>query len=317
MFLRAFHLLSRDPKVPPVFDPRRKDFAPYGLTCVRWTPTLMPRPDRHNEVELNLLGRGALTYLLGGRKVRIPGRRLAVFWAGIPHQIVGFEGEGRYFVMTVPLAGFLQWRLPDALVRPVLHGRVVVEPDAGRFAADRMRFEGWIGDLRRPVEERRRACLLEVEARLRRLAAALPRGRRGPRVAPVLGEGRLSRVEEMACHIAQHCHEPLSVGDVARRVKLHPNYAMSLFQRTFGTSILKYIIQHRLSHAQRLLATTDALIVNVALDSGFGSLSRFNEAFREAFGCTPRDYRRRHRFGEGPGTWRERDLRRGPVDPAT
>ncbi len=256
----------------------------------------MPRPDRHNEIEMNLLGEGTLTYLMGGARVDIPSRRLAVFWAGIPHQIVRFEGRERYFVMTVPLAWFLQWRLPDALLQAVLHGRVATEPNPARFAADRMRFEGWIEDLRRPTEERRRACLLEVEARLRRLAAALPAAP-GRRRAPVMGEGRLSRVEEMACHIARHCTEPLSVEEIARQVKLHPNYAMSLFQRTFGTTILKYLIQHRLSHAQRLLATTDALIVDVALDSGFGSLSRFNEAFREAFACAPRDYRRHHRFG--------------------
>jgi AraC-like DNA-binding protein len=281
---------------PPTFDPGRKDFSPYGFTCVRWTPTLMPRPDRHNEIEMNLLDRGSVTYMLGGQAVRIPARRLAAFWAGIPHQIIRFEGKDRYDVMTVPLAIFLQWRLPDTLVQPMLHGRVVVEPDAGRFAGDAMRFESWIGDLRTPSGERRRACLLEVEARLRRLALALP-ARRGPRRPPVMGEGRLSRVEEMARYVAQNYTRPLSVEEIGREVNLHPNYAMNLFRRAFGATILEYIIQHRLSHAQRLLATTDRLVLDVALDSGFGSLSRFNEAFREAFGCTPRDYRRHHRFG--------------------
>lgn len=284
-----------------VFDPRRKDFAPYGFTCVRWKPTRMPRPDRHDEVELNLLESGSLTYLLGGQKVRLPARRLAAFWAGIPHQIVRFEGAEPYFVMTIPLAGFLQWRLPEALVRPILNGRIVVEPDSSRFEADRMRFEIWSGDLRRrPGEGGARVCQLEVEARLRRLAASLARGTpgagRGPRAAPVMGEGRLTRVDEMACFIAQHYSEPLTAADVARQAKLHPNYAMSLFRRTFGTTILKYVIQHRLSCAQRLLATTDDRILEIALASGFGSLSRFNEAFKAAFGCTPREYRRRHRF---------------------
>jgi len=284
-----------------VFDPRRKDFAPYGFTCVRWTPTRMPRPDRHNEVELNLLGSGALTYLLGGQKVRIPGRRMAAFWAGIPHQIVHFEGTQPYYVMTLPLAWFLQWRLPETLTRPVLNGRIVMEPETARFTADQARFEAWVADLRRPTDERQRVCQLEVEARLRRLASALKAGRRvgarGGRAAPVMGAGRLSRVEEMACFVAQHYAEPLTAGEIGRQVKLHPNYAMSLFRRTFGTTILKYVVQHRLSHAQRLLATTDDLILDVALGSGFGSLSRFNEAFKGAFGCTPREYRGHHRSG--------------------
>ena len=103
----------------PTFDQSRKDFAPYGFTCVRWAPTLMPRPDRHNEIELNLLEQGSLIYLLGGQKVTIPAGRLALFWAGIPHRIVGFESKAKYFVMTIPLVWFLQWRLPDAFARVV------------------------------------------------------------------------------------------------------------------------------------------------------------------------------------------------------
>ena len=35
-------------------------------------------------------------------------------------------------------------------------------------------------------------------------------------------------------------------------------------------------------------------IVDVALASGFNSISRFNEAFRRSCGCSPRDYRRAH-----------------------
>jgi AraC-like DNA-binding protein len=112
-----------------------------------------------------------------------------------------------------------------------------------------------------------------------------------------MGEGRLSRVEEIARYVAQNYTRPLSLEEIGREVNLHPNYAMNLFRRSFGATILEYIIQHRLSHAQRLLATTDRLILDVALDSGFGSLSRFNEAFKKAFGCTPRDYRKHHRSG--------------------
>src|SRR5204862_3730801 len=79
------------------FDPNRPDFAPYGLTCVRWNPAPMRRPDHHNEVEINFLGTGWLTYLLGGRKVRFEAGRLSAFWAAIPHQIIDFGDETEYF----------------------------------------------------------------------------------------------------------------------------------------------------------------------------------------------------------------------------
>lgn len=281
------------------FDPTRPDFSPYGFSCVRWTPTRMPRCDRHNEIELNLLETGRLTYLMGGQKVTVPASRLITFWAGIPHQILDFEGLTDYYVLTIPLAWFLQWRLPDRLTQPILRGGIIMEPDESRLESDRVRFEGWSEDLQVGTEERCQVALLEIESRLRRLALTVaadsPQGSRRKTPA-VLGQQQLSRAEEMACFIAQNYTQPLTAEAISRDVGLHPKYAMALFQRTFGTTLVKYITEHRLSHAQRLLVTTEESILNIAMDSGFGSLSRFNEAFRRALGCTPREYRKLHQL---------------------
>lgn len=281
------------------FDPDRPDFAPYGFTCVRWNPTPMRRPDRHNEVELNFLERGSVTYLFGGHKVRVEPRRLSAFWAAIPHQIVDYAEDTAYFVATLPLAWFLQCRLPENLTRAILHGRVVAEGDAGAAQEDAAAFARWERDLGSGGGgELLRAARLELEARLLRLARGLcdpsPVGERGAG-KPGFGQGGLSKTEQMARLIAERYTERLSVEEIGRSVGLHPNYAMGLFHRAFGTTLVEYLTEHRISHAQRLLATTDEKVVTIALSSGFNSLSRFNQAFRRACGCTPRTYRREHR----------------------
>lgn len=281
------------------FDPSRPDFAPYGLTCERWTPSLMRRPDRHNEVELNLLEHGSLTYLLGGKKVTIDAGRLAVFWAAIPHQIIGAAGRGGYFVVTLPLAWFLQWRLPDRLVQPILHAHVVSGALADGARRDVDLFGQWMRDLRRPNEQRRRAVTLEIQARLLRLALALPEDHAAPhrkRKTAAVEDENLSKAEQMACFIAQHYLEPLSAQEISDSVRLHPNYAMNLFKRVFATTLSDYLAQHRISHAQRLLATTDQKIISVAMNSGFGSISRFNDVFRRVCNCSPRQYRAEHQL---------------------
>jgi len=240
-----------------------------------------------------------VVYLMGGRKVAVPAGRLAVFWACVPHQVIDFEGLTEYFVLTIPLAWFLQWQLPHHFAQSILHGGIMVEPDKGHLASDRAKFELWIEDMQSGSEEHREASLLEIEARLRRLAlsvaAEMPRHSR--RESPAArDQWDLSRAEQMACFIAQNCTQPLTAEMIGQHVDLHPNYAMTLFQRTFGTTLRKYVIQYRLSHAQRLLVTTTDSIANIAFSSGFGSLSRFNEAFLESFGCTPREYRRLHKL---------------------
>jgi hypothetical protein len=122
--------------------------------------------------------------------------------------------------LTLPLPVFLQWQLPEALVRPVLHGLVVVTQDAERFAADVKQFDEWARDLvtkRTEAAERRRIALLEIEARLRRLALIASHGKK-TKTARLLGQceysqgaGELSRVEQMTGFIAQHYQEPLQI----------------------------------------------------------------------------------------------------------
>jgi AraC-like DNA-binding protein len=280
------------------FDSSRPDFAPYGFTCVRWHPTPMRRPDRHNEIELNFLETGWVTYLLGGQKIRVEAGQLTAFWAAIPHQIIAYGNEPEYFVATMPLAWVLQSKLPDHFMHALLQGRVISERRPNRARFDALLFANWEGDLRKPSGGTLKAVLLEMEARLLRLALGADHpdkiSAKARKQRVVMSRGGLNKVEQMACLIAQRYTERLTVEAIGRAVGLHPNYAMSLFQKSFGTTLIDYLTQHRVSHAQRLLATTDQKIVEIALDSGFGSISRFNDAFRRACGCSPRDYRRQH-----------------------
>lgn len=277
------------------FDPARPDFSPYGYSCVSWTPTAMPRSDRHNEIEINLLESGRLVYLLGGRRLVVPAGKLTLFWAVVPHQILEFDSVSEYYVATIPLPWFLQWRLPVEFTRAILHGETIMEPSDDALSSDLLRFATWSEDARACAEERLHVSLLEIEARLRRLALSVSVKARRRKSPSRLDERQLSRAEEMAGFIALNYTQPLTTEMISQHVGLHPNYAMALFQQTFGTTLIKYVNQHRLSHAQRLLVTTKDLILDIAYDSGFGSLSRFNEAFRQAFRCTPRKYREMNR----------------------
>jgi hypothetical protein len=68
------------------FETERPHFTSYGLSCVRWNPSPMQRPDHHNEIQLNILRRGRVTYMVGGLKIKVKPGHLTAFWAAIPHQ---------------------------------------------------------------------------------------------------------------------------------------------------------------------------------------------------------------------------------------
>ena len=258
----------------------------------------MRRPDRHNEIELNLLKNGSLTYLLGGERVTISQGGLAAFWAAIPHQIIDSSNNPEYYVVTLPLAWFLQCQLPAGLVDSLLHGQFLRDTEPGRFELDLHLFQAWTRDLKEGQGDPDSAIRLELHARLLRIANGLPTTssrRKDQHQTALIGEGTLSKVEKMAAHIAQHYQDDFLISDVARVVGLHPNYAMNLFKKTFNITLNEYVTQHRMSHAQRLLATTDDKIVDIALAAGYATLSRFYEAFKKSCGCSPSHYRREHR----------------------
>jgi transcriptional regulator GlxA family with amidase domain len=61
-----------------------------------------------------------------------------------------------------------------------------------------------------------------------------------------------------------------------------------------GITIYEYVVQMRISHAQRLLATTDREVTDIAMDCGFASLNRFYETFGRLVKMAPAAYRKAH-----------------------
>ena len=68
----------------------------------------------------------------------------------------------------------------------------------------------------------------------------------------------------------------------------------STFSRRFsalnGISFSEYVTDGKIRHAIFLLQTTDLKMLDVALSSGFESLSGFYDAFKKRTGMTPAKY---------------------------
>jgi len=250
---------------------------------------------RHYDLEFNFVEHGSITLLHGGDLVHLPPGRLAVFWAAKPHQNVQIGPGSMFFYIHIPLAWFLGRRLPADLMQPVLEGELIMEPDETQADADLAALRRWTQDLAEDAEGYREIVLLEIEARLRRLAISLARhgvhsGRvNDPRVAANLcGD---DKVVQMVQFIARNYRNPLRVPEIARAVGLHPNYASTLFKEKGGISLMAYLTRLRVAHAQVLLTRTDLAVLDVALESGFGSACRFYNVFKKACGQTPKKYR--------------------------
>lgn len=128
--------------------------------------------------------------------------------------------------------------------------------------------------------------LLEIYAeRLSRLAGELELA------TDSLEPGIIKRTRE---YIRNNLDQPLSLESVSRVVHCNSFYLCKLFKKVTGSSFTEYINQMRLKRAKELLVNQDLRISEVAMDSGFQSITHFNRVFRRVVGCSPTDYRRNH-----------------------
>jgi AraC family transcriptional regulator of adaptative response / DNA-3-methyladenine glycosylase II len=86
-----------------------------------------------------------------------------------------------------------------------------------------------------------------------------------------------------------------SVTELAARLGIGERHLRRLFVQHVGAAPLAVAQTRRLHFAKRLIDETNLSMTEVALASGYGSVRRFNAAFRSTYGRAPTDLRRRGR----------------------
>jgi AraC family transcriptional regulator, melibiose operon regulatory protein len=262
----------------------------FGLRVWRGEVAMMAEPHRHHELELNLILNGSVTYLFGGQRLTLETGQLMLFWGTLPHRLLDCQKGTVCGWLTLPLAIFLRYGLPEKLTQRVLHGEPVIQ---AMRQVDKALFEQWVNDWQYPTAEKQDVLELELGAWLRRLSLTLKTGSKTKVKQRSDNKLQDSKAAKLAEFMSEHYQEPLQLRDVAKAANLNESYAATLFKDTFSMTMLDYLTQHRIAHAQRLLVTTDKRVLEIAFEAGFGSSSQFYAAFVKACGQTPLAYRKK------------------------
>ena len=255
----------------------------------------MPGPHMHSQIELNFVLEGKMTYWFDGRAISVSAGRLVLFWGMVPHQVTEVDKPTKFICLYVPMSVFLSLPSLSDLREAMFKGAVIEATSIKEFDAEI--FKRWRTELLSGGQDIEQVVREELKSRVRRIDLEGWRDLRdlaeaSPHFSPSDSEGA-RHIERMSRFIGEHASEDISVDDVAGVVGLHANYAMTIFKRGVGLSINQAIIRHRLDAAQSMLIATENSVSSIAFDCGFGSLSRFYEAFRKRFGTTPVQFRRK------------------------
>ncbi len=92
-----------------------------------------------------------------------------------------------------------------------------------------------------------------------------------------------------------------SVSELADKLGIGPRHLLRLFLRHAGATPSEVASTRRVQSAKRLIDATAMPLSQIAFAAGFGSLRRFNDAFRATYGRAPSSFRgtiREHLPGE-------------------
>jgi AraC-like DNA-binding protein len=271
----------------------------YGFSYTSGPQAPVQRLHRHDEIELCLAEHGNVWALIGSTRTVLHPAQLVVFWATQPHGPVRVDPGTRAHSIHVPLPFLLNnSEIPAPLIRALLNGEVIISTaESDNDISDLVLIKHWVKMLANESQVSRRVVLLEVTARLLRLASQDTASRtRIARMKSSLLDAtsgiRRMHFLRIARLIAERCGEPWSIASIAAEVGLNPSYAMRLFRDIGGITITDCLSQQRVARAQRLLLTTDKKIIDIAFESGFNSLSAFYDVFLRFCGRAPAEYRK-------------------------
>jgi hypothetical protein len=98
----------------------------------------------------------------------------------------------------------------------------------------------------------------------------------------------------IACnYINENFTHAISLDDAASITGFSKFHFSRIFKQCMNMTFYEYLNNRRVSKAEELLAKSEYTVLDIALSSGFSSLSAFNRTFRSLKNCSPSEYRKK------------------------
>jgi AraC-like DNA-binding protein len=111
---------------------------------------------------------------------------------------------------------------------------------------------------------------------------------------PHLIPDHLPAIIRNACELVQKTfRDPVTLESVARHCGISSEHLSRTFHQTTGLRFREYVAETRIQEVCKELQETSDSIGEIAQRNGFATLSRFNRAFKNTMGMTPREWRKR------------------------
>jgi AraC-like DNA-binding protein len=87
-------------------------------------------------------------------------------------------------------------------------------------------------------------------------------------------------------------HQPISLNEVARGIRVNPDYLSRIFKRHTSATVGEFVLSRKIERAKSMLLGAPMSIKEIALSLGMKDQLYFSRWFKKATGITPGEYRK-------------------------
>ena len=98
-------------------------------------------------------------------------------------------------------------------------------------------------------------------------------------------------ISKLLMYMREHFQTDITLEAVAHAIGYNANYLSRCIRSSFGLNYCRLLACIRIEHAKSLLTETSKNILEIAMESGFGSERSFHRQFQAITGMTPGKYR--------------------------
>jgi two-component system response regulator YesN len=93
-------------------------------------------------------------------------------------------------------------------------------------------------------------------------------------------------------YMLENYADDITLESLSARFYMNPYYLSVFFKRHMGKNFKTYMTEFRLKKAIQLMASSDAMLYEIAEQVGFHNSRQFSELFKKYYGVLPNDYRK-------------------------
>lgn len=107
------------------------------------------------------------------------------------------------------------------------------------------------------------------------------------------GKSQTDKVKEICDFITEDLQSHYTVEELAERFQISSTTMKNTFKGIYGKPIYRYLLEKRMEQACKLLLETEKSIIDIAVEVGYETPSKFSAAFKKTMNLTPRAFRNR------------------------